>query len=171
MASANQDGTVEQRLEALDRKVDDGFTQAYVQMAQGFAEHRVLVLDTFGKFRSEVDQRFEQVDERFEKVDRRLVAVDVRLDKVAQRLDRVDKRLEGVDRRLDTLDRRMDSLDNRLERHALRTTARFDRLEGKLDGFIGAQARVNREVLDKLDRLTTLITSPPSPPPPQPPPG
>lgn len=92
-----------------------------------------------------------------------------RFDEVDRRFEQVDRRFEQIDQRFEKLERRMDSFDNRLESHALETIARFDRLEGKLDGFIDAQSAVNRKVLEKLDALTALVTAPPFPPPRSPP--
>jgi tetrahydromethanopterin S-methyltransferase subunit G len=92
-----------------------------------------------------------------------------RFDEVDRRFEQIDRRFEQIDQRFEKLERRMDSFDNRLESHALETIARFDRLEGKLDGFIDAQSAVNRKVLEKLDALTALVTAPPFPPPRSPP--
>jgi tetrahydromethanopterin S-methyltransferase subunit G len=144
VAHASSEGNVGQRLDRLEAKVDDGFHRVYEGMALGFAGHRGWVLGRF----DEVDRRFEQVDRRFEQIDRRF---------------------EQIDQRFEKLERRMDSFDNRLQSHALETIARFDRLEGKLDGFIDAQSAVNRKVLEKLDALTALVTAPPFPPPRSPP--
>jgi tetrahydromethanopterin S-methyltransferase subunit G len=133
MAEAQQGNTeIEQRIEALDVKLDKRLDEVYEALGQRFAEHRELALD------------------RFEKVDKRFDAVDARLDGIDGRLDGIDGRLDGIDGRLDGLGRRMDSLDNRLEAHALDTTARFDRLEQKLDAFVDAQASVNQRILKHL---------------------
>jgi chromosome segregation ATPase len=165
VAHASSEGNVGQRLDRLEAKVDDGFHRVYEGMAQGVAEHRGWVLGRF----DEVDRRFEQMDRRFEQVDRRFEQVDQRFEQIDRRFEQIDRRFEQIDQRFEKLERRMDSFDNRLESHALETIARFDRLEGKLDGFIDAQSAVNRKVLEKLDALTALVTAPPFPPPRSPP--
>jgi tetrahydromethanopterin S-methyltransferase subunit G len=154
MAEAQQGNTeIEQRIEALDVKLDKRLDEVYEALGQRFAEHRELALDRFEK----VDKRFDAVDARLDGIDGRLDGIDGRLDGIDGRLDGMDGRLDGIDGRLDGMDgrldglgRRMDSLDNRLEAHALDTTARFDRLEQKLDAFVDAQASVNQRILKHL---------------------
>jgi DNA anti-recombination protein RmuC len=58
------------RIDGLERKVDEGFRH--------------------------VDQRFEQIDQRFEQVDKRFEQVDKRFEEVGQRLGRVEQQMDDM---------------------------------------------------------------------------
>jgi chromosome segregation ATPase len=75
--------------------------EGYESMAQGFAEHRTLVLDQFAVLRLELERRFGGIDRRSDGVDQRLDGLEQRLDGLEQRLDRVEQRLDRLEGKLD----------------------------------------------------------------------
>jgi tetrahydromethanopterin S-methyltransferase subunit G len=78
-------GWSDDRIDALDHKVDEGFRH--------------------------VDQRFDQVDKRFEQVDKRFEQVDKRFDQVDKRFDRIEGELYDLRREMNA---RFDSLQRTL---------------------------------------------------------
>ncbi len=82
----------DERLDGLDRKVDDGF-------ARGEGEIREL--------RQEMNHRFDRVDERFR-------GVDIRFDAVDKQLETIDSRLNSMDQRFNSIDVGIEALNQRL---------------------------------------------------------
>jgi len=70
------------RLDDLNKKVDDGFAETKAEMREGFARVDGEVKD----LRRDMDERFDKVDERFDKVD--------------ARFDKIDERFEALNRAL-----------------------------------------------------------------------
>jgi tetrahydromethanopterin S-methyltransferase subunit G len=69
----------DERLDDLNKKVDDGFTETKAEMREGFArvEGEIKRLDgNLGELRREVSARFDKVDARFDAVDERFEALN-----------------------------------------------------------------------------------------------
>jgi predicted nuclease with TOPRIM domain len=75
----------DERLDDLNRKVDQGFAEVKTEVREGFAR---------------MEARFEKVDERFKEVDRRFEKVDERFEKVDERFERFDERFHALNRTL-----------------------------------------------------------------------
>jgi predicted nuclease with TOPRIM domain len=101
----------DERLDDLNDKVDRGFREVKVEIAE---------------LRSETNARFDKVDARFVRVDERM---DAGFDKVDERMD---VRFEKVDERFDKIDQRFDKIEDKIE---LRVTTRIDSLNRTLLGF------------------------------------
>lgn len=63
------------RLDDLNKKVDDGFMDVRLEMRSGFAR----VDGEIGELRREIDHRFDRVDARFDSFDARFDALNQRL--------------------------------------------------------------------------------------------
>ncbi|HEU4945149.1 MAG TPA: hypothetical protein VFT10_08305, partial [Solirubrobacterales bacterium] len=83
MEAVRQDWS-DDRLDHLNRKVDEGFASVDLRFA-------------------EVDRRFDQVDKRFEQVDQRFEQIDKRFEQVDQRFEQVDKRFGRLETELGAL--------------------------------------------------------------------
>ena len=102
---------------------------------------------------SRVDMLEERIDRLEKKVDDGFAAMGRRFDEVytgmSQGFAEHRRLLTGeLGRRIEPLERGLARLERRLDAH----DTRFDRLETRLDGFIEAQAVVNRRLLEYLDR-------------------
>lgn len=78
---AMREAWTDDRLDDLNRKVDDGFLR--------------------------VDKRFDTVDKRFDKVDSRIDRIETRLDRIDARFEKVDARFQRLE---STLDERLYSI-------------------------------------------------------------
>ena len=88
----------DEKMDALSKKVDDGFAGMEVEFARTNGRIESLAVGTDARF-AQIDQRFDGVDQRFDEVDRRFSEVDRRFDKVDQRFDRLeDTMMAGFDR-------------------------------------------------------------------------
>jgi tetrahydromethanopterin S-methyltransferase subunit G len=83
---------IEHRLDALEKKIDEGFAASKAEMKKRFG-------DVDGRF-GDVDRRFGEVDRRFGEVDRRFGEVNARLDEVNERLMRLEDGFFALNRNL-----------------------------------------------------------------------
>jgi tetrahydromethanopterin S-methyltransferase subunit G len=87
----------DERLDDLNKKVDDGFAETKAEMREGFARVDGQIKD----LRSEMNTRFNAVDTRFN-------AVDGRFDKMNESINaRFDKMNESINARFDALNRNL----------------------------------------------------------------
>ena len=87
---------------------------------------------------AQIDARFAQVDARFEQVDARFAQVDARFEQVDARFEQVDARFERMDRRMDQMEARIASLERRVDDGFREMGAAIARLEGLMQGILGA---------------------------------
>jgi tetrahydromethanopterin S-methyltransferase subunit G len=62
----------DERLDDLNKKVEDGFAETKAEMREGFAR----VDGDMKDLRREMDERFDKVDKRFDKIDERFEALN-----------------------------------------------------------------------------------------------
>lgn len=74
----------DERLDELNKKVDDGFADVRDEMRAGFTR----VDGEIKGLRREMDARFDKVDSRFDKVDARFEAINARFEALTQELFR-----------------------------------------------------------------------------------
>ena len=84
------------------------------------------------------DVRFAQIDARFAQVDARFEQVDARFEQVDARFEQVDARFERMDRRMDQMEARIASLERRVDDGFREMGAAIARLEGLMQGILGA---------------------------------
>ena len=86
------------------------------------------------------DVRFAQIDARFAQVDARFAQVDARFDRMDRRMDQMEARIESLERRVDDGFREMG--------------AAIARLEGLMQGLLGASQAASGHPAPQPDRPT-----------------
>ncbi len=86
------------------------------------------------------DVRFAQIDSRFAQVDARFEQVDARFDRMDRRMDQMEARIESLERRVDDGFREMG--------------AAIARLEGLMQGILGASQAASGRPAPEPDRPT-----------------
>ncbi len=86
------------------------------------------------------DVRFAQIDARFAQVDARFEQVDARFDRMDRRMDQMEARIESLERRVDDGFREMG--------------AAIARLEGLMQGILGASQAASGRPAPEPDRPT-----------------
>ncbi|HWO83737.1 MAG TPA: hypothetical protein VNM38_08110 [Solirubrobacterales bacterium] len=82
----------EHRLDALEKKVDDGFADIKLEMKAGFDRMEAKMDERF----AQMDKRFAQMDERFAQMDKRFAQMDKRFEKVDARFERMEDRFHTL---------------------------------------------------------------------------
>ena len=86
------------------------------------------------------DVRFAQIDSRFAQVDARFEQVDARFDRMDRRMDQMEARIESLERRVDDGFREMGTA--------------IARLEGLMQGILGASQAASSRPAPEPDRPT-----------------
>ena len=84
----------DERLDDLDKRVDQGFADLKAEMKEGFQrmEARFEAMDA--RF-EKVDAQFEKVDAQFEKVDAQFEKIDAQFEKIGDRFYALNRTLLG----------------------------------------------------------------------------
>ena len=93
-------------------------------------------------------------DVRFAQIDARFAQVDARFEQVDARFEQVDARFERMDRRMDQMEARIESLERRVDDGFREMGAAIARLEGLMQGLLGASQAASGHPAPQPDRPT-----------------